>query len=184
MRPPRSVPQMKNVADSLFALCYSRPSRLDSMTAPSGPSDSSSSSPSPVDLSRAHLAKCLTASPIYGFLMSSATIHSSTSHGKSIATLTLTSAHVNSKGSLHGSVSATMVDWSSGNALATMGSHSGVSVDMHVSFLSGKAKVGDTIRIEGTIDRLGRTLAFTSVRITKEESGEVVILASHTKHVG
>ncbi len=54
---------------------------------------------------------------------------------------------------------------------------------MHVSFLSGKAAVGDVVVIEGTIDRLGRTLAFTSVRITKESTGEIVVLASHTKHV-
>jgi acyl-coenzyme A thioesterase 13 len=138
----------------------------------------------PYQLSQSHLAKSTTISPIYGFLMSEASIHPTTSHGKSIAHVRLTPSHVNSKGSLHGSVSASMVDWSSGNALATMGRGSGVSVDMHVSFLSAKAKVGDVVVIEGTIDRVGRNLAYTSVRILKEGTDEVITLASHTKFVG
>jgi acyl-coenzyme A thioesterase 13 len=55
---------------------------------------------------------------------------------------------------------------------------------MHVSFLSAKAKVGDVVVIEGTIDRVGRNLAYTSVRIIKEGTDEVITLASHTKFVG
>jgi len=138
----------------------------------------------PYQLSQSHLAKSTSISPIYGFLLSEAAIQPTTTRGKSVAHVQLTSSHVNSKGSLHGSVSASMVDWSSGNALATMGQGSGVSVDMHVSFLSAKAKVGDVVVIEGTIDRLGRNLAYTSVRITKEATDEVITLASHTKFVG
>ncbi len=116
--------------------------------------------------------------------MKDAVIQPTTAHGVSITHVVLTPNFVNSKGSLHGSVSCTIVDWSSGNALATMGRGSGVSVDMHTTFLSAAAKVGDIICIEGKIDRLGRNLAYTSVKITKEGSGEVITLASHTKFVG
>jgi hypothetical protein len=92
--------------------------------------------PSPEELARAHHTKSLTASPIYGFLLRNLTVLPSTKAGTSIASLVLEPQHLNSKGSIHGSVSATIVDWASGNALATTGSGSGVSVDMHVTFMN------------------------------------------------
>jgi acyl-coenzyme A thioesterase 13 len=54
------------------------------------------------------------------------------------------------------------VDWASGNALATMGSGSGASVDMHVTFLN-KAKLGEVVEVRGIVDKLGRRMAFTRV---------------------
>jgi hypothetical protein len=93
-------------------------------------------SSSPVELARAHHSKSLTASPIYGFLLQNLVVLPSTVAGTSLSSLILEPQHLNSKGSIHGSVSATIVDWASGNALATTGSHSGVSVDMHVTFMN------------------------------------------------
>ena len=64
----------------------------------------------------------------------------------------------------------------------------GVSTDMHVSFLNG-ARVGETLEVEGRVDRCGATLAYTSVIIRKldtekgESNGVVVTMGSHTKFV-
>lgn len=90
----------------------------------------------PQQLAVAHHAKSLAASPIYGFLLQNLHVLPATEIGQSISSLVLEPHHLNSKGSIHGSVSAVIVDWASGNALATMGSHSGLSVDMHVTFLN------------------------------------------------
>jgi acyl-coenzyme A thioesterase 13 len=101
----------------------------------------------PQQLAKAHHAKSLAASPIYGFLLQNLQVLPATEEGQSISSLILETQHLNSKGSIHGSVSAAIVDWASGNALATMGSHSGVSVDMHVTFLN-TCKGGEKIIIK------------------------------------
>ncbi len=90
----------------------------------------------------------------------------------------------NSAAHLRNPFSILQVDWSSGSALSTLSSPSGVSTDMHVTFLS-RAMVGETVTIEGTIDKLGKRLAFTRVEIrNKSKGGEVVVVAVHTKFVG
>lgn len=140
-------------------------------------------SESPYDLSVAHHQKSTTVSPIYGFLLSKLEPQPSTIRGTSISHLTLEPQHLNSAGSIHGSVSATIVDWASGNALATMQSKSGASVDMHVTFLN-KAKEGELIEIRGIVDKLGSRLAFTRVEVRRIRGGELVVTAIHTKFVG
>jgi acyl-coenzyme A thioesterase 13 len=127
-------------------------------------------------------------SPIYAFLLGSVQIvHASKGHV--VARLKLTQDHMNSGHSLHGSVSATIVDWMGGMAVATydLRATTGVSVDIHVTYQSG-AKVGDVVEIEGIADRVGRNLAFTKVTIYKCEPesgarGKIVITGTHTKFV-
>lgn len=126
------------------------------------------------------------ASPIYKFLLSSVRI-TSAHQGAVTARLPLTQDHMNSSGSLHGSVSATIVDWMGGMAIAThdLRSGTGVSVDIHVTYQSG-AKVGEEIEIEGIAERVGGNLAFTKVGIYKVESGrrgKIVATGTHTKFV-
>lgn len=106
----------------------------------------------PQELARAHHAKSLKASPIYGFLLQNLEVLPSTEVGNSISSLVLEPQHLNSKGSIHGSVSATIVDWASGNALATTGHHSGVSVDMHVTFMN-TCKGGEKMIIKVSFGR-------------------------------
>lgn len=95
---------------------------------------------------------------------------------------------MNSGGSIHGSVSATIVDWAGGMAIATHDCRdkTGVSVDIHVSYQSG-ARVGDEIEIEGAVEKVGGSLAFTRVTIYKVdgegERGNIVVRGSHTKFV-
>ncbi|KAH8201414.1 hypothetical protein TruAng_004414 [Truncatella angustata] len=132
------------------------------------------------------VANNLPRSPIYNFLLSDVRIHAATK-GNVKARLTLTKNHINSGGGIHGSVSATIVDWAGGMAIATwdLRERTGVSVDIHVRYLSS-AKEGDEIEIEAAADKVGGSLAFTNIIISKVVDGEVgpiVAKGTHTKYV-
>ncbi|RYP05410.1 hypothetical protein DL764_003835 [Monosporascus ibericus] len=132
------------------------------------------------------VAEQLPNSAIYSFLLSQVRIESA-ARGTVRARLTLTSNHVNSRGGIHGSVSATIVDWAGGMAIATwdLREKTGVSVDIHVRYLSS-ASLGDEIEIEGTAEKVGSSVAFTRVVISKVVdgvSGPVVASGTHTKYV-
>lgn len=103
------------------------------------------------------------------------------------ARLTLTKNHVNSHGGIHGSTSATIVDWVGGMAIAAWDKRSkiGVSTDIHVTYQSS-AREGDEIEIEGVATKVGGTLAFTRCSIYKVVEGErgaVIAEGTHTKFV-
>jgi len=125
-------------------------------------------------------------SPIYTFLLSPVELISAVP-GVVTARLTLTKDHMNSGGGLHGSVSATIVDAFGGLAIASTDGRerTGPSVDINVSYL-GKAGEGDVIEIESRAEKVGGSLGFTEVRISKvEESGKktVIVIGRHTKFV-
>jgi acyl-coenzyme A thioesterase 13 len=139
---------------------------------------------------RAHIEQLvrtnLPNSAIYNFLLSDVKIVAATK-GTVIARLKLTRNHMNSGGGIHGAVSAAIVDWAGGMAIATwdLRAKTGVSVDIHVRYLSS-ARDGDEIEIEGTAEKVGGSVAFTSIVIYKVEDGEVgpiVASGTHTKYV-
>ena len=125
-------------------------------------------------------------SPIYAFLLTPIRILSA-AKGHVIARLPLSANHMNSGGSLHGAVSAAVVDWAGGMAISTwdIRDKTGVSVDIHVTYQSG-AKLGEEIEIEGVAERVGGSLAFTKINIFKVEDGvrgKIVASGTHTKFV-
>lgn len=124
-------------------------------------------------------------SPIYEFLLSDILLVSA-SKGIFTARLIVKPCHLNSKGTLHGAVYACLTDWAGGLAIATHGREkTGVSTDIHTTFLS-TAKEGDVLEIEGRANKVGGTLAFTSVEIRKvgeDGARSVVAMGSHTKYV-
>jgi acyl-coenzyme A thioesterase 13 len=71
-------------------------------------------------------------------------------------------------------------------AISTHGlEKSGASVDIHVTYI-GTAQLGDTIEIEATANKVGRSMAFTTIRIYKLADGKpgpMVATASHTKYI-
>lgn len=145
---------------------------------------------------RAHWATIQPKSVVYNFFFPSIRIISATTaSGRVIAHLPVESQHINSKNILHGSVSATLIDWAGGMSIAAAKTldKTGVSVDIHVSYV-GAAKEGDVLEIESWVSKVGRNLAFTSVEIRKAvldadgkpkegEKGQVVATGSHTKYV-
>ncbi|KAL1385284.1 HotDog domain-containing protein [Phyllosticta capitalensis] len=138
---------------------------------------------------RAYWDQIRSNSPIYAFLFSGIAV-THAARGRIAATLPLTGVHVNSKGGLHGSVSATLVDWAGGLAITAWDGRAknGVSVDIHVSYCAS-AKEGDVVEVEGVVDKVGGTLAFTTVVLRRvvegAERGEwpVVVRGTHTKFV-
>ncbi|KAL2194623.1 HotDog domain-containing protein [Corynascus similis CBS 632.67] len=138
-----------------------------------------------------HATRC-TASPIYAFLLGekdgSLVRFTHARKGLFTARLLLAAQHLNSAGGIHGSVSATLVDWAGGLAIAAwdLRAATGVSVDINISYLSS-ARLGDEVEIEGRVERVGSNLAFTEVRIFKVdargERGAVVASGRHTKFV-
>ncbi|KAL9076020.1 MAG: hypothetical protein Q9157_003822 [Trypethelium eluteriae] len=126
-------------------------------------------------------------SAIYNFLLGDARVTSATK-GTVKARLQLQKNHVNSRGGLHGAVSATLVNWVGGMAIASydLREKTGVSTDIHVTYLSS-AKEGDWIEVEGKANKVGGTLAFTTATIYKlDEQGQpgaVIATGSHSKYV-
>ena len=136
-----------------------------------------------------HTAFLLANSPIYNHLLSAIEITSATP-ARAVARLRLEPPHLNSKHILHGAVTATLVDFMGGLAIATYDGRerTGVSADIHISYV-GAARLGDVLEIEGVPVRVGGSLAFTTVTLRRvvegSEVGEgaVVAVGSHTKFV-
>lgn len=125
-------------------------------------------------------------SPIYQLVLADVEF-THASKGLVRARLPLTKNHVNSHGGIHGSVSATIVDWVGGIAIAAWDKRTktGVSTDIHVTYQSS-AREGDVIEIEGVASKVGGTLAFTTCTIYKVvdgQAGPIVASGSHTKFV-
>lgn len=125
-------------------------------------------------------------SPIYATILPTLTLHA-VSQGRVVCRLVLDAMHVNSRGGLHGAVSATIVDMTTGMAIASwdLRDTTGASADMHLSYL-GTASVGDELEITATSEKVGGSLAFVTIRIDKmgaDGARTPVTLAQHTKFV-
>lgn len=123
-------------------------------------------------------------SPIYDFLLSTIQIVSA-SQGIISARLVVGENHVNSRGTIHGAVSSALVDWSGGLAIVSHGlEKSGASIDIHINYI-GTAVIGDVLEIEAITNKVGRSVAFTTIRIVKlvGEEKKMVATASHTKYL-
>jgi len=124
-------------------------------------------------------------SPIYQILLGDIDIVSA-SPKVITARFTVKPVHLNSKGTLHGSVGATLTDWAGGLAIASTGREkTGVSTDIHTLYIS-TAKEGDVLEVEGRATKVGQTLAFTSVQVSKVgDNGTLspVCTGTHTKYV-
>lgn len=124
--------------------------------------------------------------PVYNFLLQDMTLKS-VAQGTVLTRLTLTPVHLNSRGGLHGAVSATIVDFTTGLAIASwdLRPATGASVDMNISFLNA-AKEADELEVESTAEKVGGSLSFVRIRIMKvREDGErtLVTVGQHTKYL-
>ena len=147
--------------------------------------DASGPSPDLLLHVRNHCSDLLERSPVYSHFLKDIQIESATK-GTVVASLKVLPIHTNSKGTLHGTVSACLVDWAGGMAIASEGvDRTGVSTDIHVTYLAA-AREGDSLEIESDVSKLGSTLAFTTVRIRKIAGDGLkipVANGSHTKYV-
>ncbi|KAL2213047.1 Thioesterase/thiol ester dehydrase-isomerase [Sarocladium strictum] len=124
--------------------------------------------------------------PIYNFILPTMTLQS-VKKGTVLTRLVLDGKHLNSRGGLHGAVSATIIDFTTGLAIASwdLRPATGASVDMNISFLS-VAKEGDVLEVESCAEKVGGSLSFVKIRISKVgEDGErtLVTVGQHTKYL-
>lgn len=105
--------------------------------------------------------------------------------GKCIAELKVEEEHQNFVGGLHGGMTATMVDVLSTLAMMTHKENPppGVTVDLHVSYLKA-AKIGDTVLVEASTLKKGKTLAYLHVDLKNKSTNELIAVGSHIKFVG
>ncbi|XP_069701571.1 acyl-coenzyme A thioesterase 13-like [Periplaneta americana] len=103
--------------------------------------------------------------------------------GRLQAELVLGSEHLNLKGTLHGGMTATLVD-----VMPSMGfmTHQrgviGTTLDLRISYLKA-AKEGETVIIDCNTLKAGKTLAFLDVEIKKKQTGELIAKGFHTKYI-
>ena len=138
----------------------------------------------PLESVQACWERVSSASPVYNFFFQGMKIVSAT-NGSMTAEIPVSGNMINSKGGLHGSVSATIVDWAGGMAIASTGlEKTGLSTDIHVSYVS-TAKEGDVLTIEGNVSKVGRNLGFTTVTIYKGRADDLTVVAhgTHTKYI-
>ncbi|CEI38532.1 hypothetical protein FVEN_g4903 [Fusarium venenatum] len=121
-------------------------------------------------------------SPIYKFIMAPAQLIGA-SQGIVTTRMILNENHLNSSGSLHGAVSATIIDFVTGLAIASwdLRETTGASVDMHISYVS-TARLGDMVEIVSTADKVGGSVAFSSIKISKVEADGTLKLVTHGQH--
>ncbi|KAI0454174.1 Thioesterase/thiol ester dehydrase-isomerase [Xylaria acuta] len=103
--------------------------------------------------------------------------------GKVDFELDITKDHTNRLGILHGGTIASMVDLGGSLAVASTGLYAtGVSTDLNVAYLSGGGLAGNKITATAVCDKIGKTLAYTSVTF-RNCDGELAARGSHTKYV-
>ncbi|KAL1785286.1 acyl-coenzyme A thioesterase 13 [Sigmodon hispidus] len=103
---------------------------------------------------------------------------------KLICEMKVEEQHANKYGTLHGGLTATLIDNISTVALmCTERGVPGVSVDMNITYMS-PAKIGEEILITAHILKQGKTLAFASVDLTNKATGKLIAQGRHTKHLG
>ncbi|XP_049607140.1 acyl-coenzyme A thioesterase 13 [Syngnathus scovelli] len=108
----------------------------------------------------------------------------SASVGKVVCEMQVAEEHTNGFGTLHGGLTATLVDVIS--TMAIMYSDRGapgVSVDMNITYMNA-AKLGEDVLITAQVLKEGRTLAFSTVDLTSKATGKLIAQGRHTKHLG
>ncbi|XP_037008897.1 acyl-coenzyme A thioesterase 13 [Artibeus jamaicensis] len=127
--------------------------------------------------------KAITSFPGFDRVLEKVTLVSA-DPGKVTCELRVEEEHTNKFGTLHGGLTATLVDSISTLALlCTERALPGVSVDMNITYMS-PAKAGEVVVITAHVLKQGRTLAFASVDLTNKATGKLVAQGRHTKHLG
>ncbi|XP_048850476.1 acyl-coenzyme A thioesterase 13 [Brienomyrus brachyistius] len=129
------------------------------------------------------LMRSMVDSPGFDRVLSKVNIVSA-SPGKVVCEMKVEEEHANRLGTLHGGLTATLVDVISTTAfMYTERGLPGVSVDMNITYMNA-AKVGDDVFITAQILKQGRTLGFATVDLTSKATGKLIAQGRHTKYLG
>lgn len=128
--------------------------------------------------------------------------------GRCVAEFVVNKENLNQGGGLHGGFTATIVDDFTTYALITKDCKPGVTVDLHVrlekiihrpltlvfftsligilnlycSYLKG-AREGDTVVIDATAVKTGKTLAYLECELRNKDTGQILAKGSQTKYI-
>ncbi|KAI1713736.1 thioesterase superfamily domain-containing protein [Ditylenchus destructor] len=98
---------------------------------------------------------------------------------KLVVELLLLEEHVNSKGTLHGGLTAALVDIITARAVGlTVRDTPMVSMDISVSYML-PAKLGDVVVIEADCLKIGRNIAFTEATFRRKSDNALVAKGKH-----
>ncbi|XP_031369794.1 acyl-coenzyme A thioesterase 13-like, partial [Apis dorsata] len=93
--------------------------------------------------------------------------------------------HLNLYGLLHGGFTSTLIDAVSTYALITHEKNNkpGVSLNLDITFMK-PALFGELITINARTIRVGKTVGFVSIDITKNEGKDIIVNGTHIKFIG
>ncbi|XP_003389589.1 PREDICTED: acyl-coenzyme A thioesterase 13-like [Amphimedon queenslandica] len=106
----------------------------------------------------------------------------SAAKGKLSCELTVGEEHTNLGGTLHGGLTATIIDSVSTWAIVSAEHPPGVSTDLNISYMR-PAKIGETVIIDAECLKVGKTLAFASVSLLNKDTGKLIAQGRHTKYI-
>ncbi|KAM0790689.1 hypothetical protein ACM66B_004547 [Microbotryomycetes sp. NB124-2] len=99
------------------------------------------------------------------------------------ASMVVKDHQVNRLGSLHGGVTASLVDTCGSLSLSSKGLWmTGVSTDIGVTYVRA-AQLGEEILIRSEVVGQGKTLAYTRIEVTSAKTGKLLAFGSHTKFI-
>ncbi|CAJ0578929.1 unnamed protein product, partial [Mesorhabditis spiculigera] len=100
--------------------------------------------------------------------------------GRLLCELTVEDDHLNSKGTVHGGMAASIVDIVTARAVGLTTRDKGMaSIEISVSYLAPILR-GDVITIEANVLKNGRTIAFTECELRKKSDGRLCVKGRHT----
>ncbi|KAJ7945186.1 acyl-coenzyme A thioesterase 13 [Quillaja saponaria] len=103
--------------------------------------------------------------------------------GRIICSMKIPPRLLNSGKTLHGGVTATLVDLVGSAVIHTVGAPSvGVSVEINVSYLDA-AYADEEVEIEARTLRVGKAVGVVSVEFRKKSTGKIFAQGRHTKYL-
>ncbi|KAK0382820.1 hypothetical protein NLU13_9915 [Sarocladium strictum] len=107
----------------------------------------------------------------------------SASEGRVDFELDISKDHTNRMKAIHGGTLASLVDLGGSLAVASTGRFAtGVTTDLNVTYLNPGGKAGDLLKGTAVCEKIGKTLAYTTVTFTNAK-GQLAARGSHTKFV-
>ncbi|XP_017022937.1 acyl-coenzyme A thioesterase 13 [Drosophila kikkawai] len=102
--------------------------------------------------------------------------------GRAVGEFTVEKEHLNRGGTLHGGLTATIVDNVTTYALMSKGSHPGVSVNLNVNYIS-PARPGEVVEVEANTVRAGKKLAYLDCVLRRKSDGRIIANGGQVKFV-
>ncbi|XP_017071080.1 acyl-coenzyme A thioesterase 13 [Drosophila eugracilis] len=102
--------------------------------------------------------------------------------GRALGEFTVAAEHLNRQGTLHGGLTATIVDNCTSYALISKGSHPGVTANLNVTYLA-PANLGDVLEIDCNTVRAGKKMAYLDCILRRKTDGKIIAMGGQVKYI-